>query len=272
MKRNILNKLLIVCVLLAMVSCKARKRAMSVTSTTPKVDNTVSIATTPPDLTYVKNELAAIKNHQITFNTFSGRAATKLDINGSSNDVTMNVRIARDKKIWVSITALLGIEVARAMITPDSIKVINKLQGLYLKKPFSFVYKYASRQVNYKTIESLLVGNAMPEVLTENSTVKADMGNVALSGTLQDLVYNLTLGSNMRVTQFNLTNEAEQQALLVTNSNFIQANNKLVPSQIDILSTIQNKKIQANLHYSKVDFDLDLDFPFNIPERYTPAE
>jgi len=261
-----------VCVLLAMVSCSARKKAMLVTSTTPKVDNTTAIATTPPDLTYVRNQLDAIKSHQVIFNTFSGRAATKLDVNGSSNDVTMNVRIARDKRIWVSITAVLGIEVARAMITPDSIKLINKLQGVYLKKPFSYVYKYASRQVNYKTIESLLVGNAMPELLTENANIKTDMGNMALSGTLQDLVYNLTLGTNLRVTQFNLTNEAAQQALLVTNSNFIQANNKLVPSQIDILSTIQDKKIQANLHYSKVDFDLELDFPFNIPERYTAAE
>jgi hypothetical protein len=272
MKRNIWNKVLVVCCVLAMVSCKARKKAMPVTSVTPKVDNTVSIPTTTPDLTYVKNELAAIKGHQVTFNTFSGRASTKLDVNGNSNDVTMNVRIARDKKIWVSITAILGIEVARALITPDSIKIINKLQGVYLKKPFSYVYRYASRQVNYKTIESLLVGNVMPELLTENSAIKTDMGNIALSGTLQDLIYNLTLGTNMRVTQFNLTNNNEGQALLVTNSNFIQANNRLVPSQIDILSTIGDKKIQANLHYNKVDFDLELDFPFNIPERYTPAD
>lgn len=274
MKRNILNKVLIVCALLAVVSCKARKRAITttVTSTTPKIDNVTPIATTPPDMTYVKNELAAIKSHQVIFNTFSGRASTKLDVNGSSNDVTMNVRIARDKKIWVSITAVLGIEVARALITPDSIKIINKLQGVYLKKPFSYIYKYASRQVNYKTIESLLVGNAMPETLTENSNIKADMGYVTLSGTLQDLVYNLNMGTNLRVTQFNLSNQAEQQALLVTNSSFIQAGNKLLPSQIDILSTIQSKKIQANLHYTKADFDLELDFPFNIPDRYTPAD
>ncbi|WP_214072081.1 DUF4292 domain-containing protein [Mucilaginibacter sp. dw_454] len=272
MKRNILNKALIACVLLAMVSCKAKKKVVAVTSTTPQVGNTVSIPTTTPDLTYLKNQLAVIKGHQVTFNTFSGRANTKLDVNGSSNDVTLNIRIARDKKIWVSITALLGIEVARAVITPDSIKIVNKLQGVYLKKPFSYIYQYASRQVNYKTVESLLVGNVMPELLTENSTVKTDMGNVQLSGTLQDLVYNLMLGTNMRVTQFNLTNTAEQQALLVTNSTFIQADNRLVPSEINILSTIKDKKIQAELHYNKVDFDLQLDFPFNIPERYTPAD
>jgi len=280
MKRNILNRLLIVCCLLVMVSCKARKKVITngtatttnATISSPHVENTVKIATTPPDLTLIKNQLAVIKSHQVNFNTFAGRATTKLDIDGNSNDVTLNIRISRDKKIWVSITALLGIEVARALITPDSIIVINKLQGLYLKKPFSFIYQYASRQVNYKTIECLLVGNAMPELLTENSTIKSDMGNLTLSGNLQELMYSLMLGTNMRVTQFNLSNVNEGQALLVSNSNFIQATNRLVPSQIDILSTIKDKKIRANLRYTKVDFDQQLDFPFNIPERYTPAD
>ncbi|MCC8425226.1 DUF4292 domain-containing protein [Mucilaginibacter sp. UR6-11] len=278
MKKNIVNRILIVCCLLVMVSCKARKKVITpiapitTTISSPEVTNTVKIPTTPPDLTYLKNQLVIIKSHQVNFNTFSGRAGTKLDVNGNSNDVTLNIRISHDKKIWVSVTALLGIEVARALITPDSIKIINKLQGLYLKKPFSYIYQYASRQVNYKTIESLLVGNAMPEILTENTTIRSDMGNMSLTGNLQDLVYSLILGTNLRVTQFNLSNVAAGQALLVNNSSFIQASNRLVPSQIDILSTIGDKKIQANLRYNKVEFDQQLDFPFNIPERYAPAD
>lgn len=271
MRKNTVNKILIVCCLLAMVSCKARKKAMT-TTTAPQVNSTVNTPTTPPDINVVKNQLAVIKSNQVNFNTFSGKANTKLDINGNSNDVTLNIRISKDKKIWVSVTALLGIEVARALITPDSIKVLNKLQGLYLKKPFGYIYKYASRQVNYKTIECLLVGNAMPELLTENSSIKTDLGNVTLSGNLQELVYSLILGTNMHVTQFNLSNNDAGQALLVNNSNFIQAANRLVPSKIDILSTIKDKKIQANLQYTKVDFDQQLDFPFNIPERYAQAE
>ncbi|MGF7082322.1 DUF4292 domain-containing protein [Mucilaginibacter sp. UYCu711] len=281
MRKNILNKLLIVCCLLAMVSCKARKKAIATAPATtpsatiqspPETANTVTIPITPPDLSTLKSQLALIKSRQVNFNTFSGRATTRLDVNGDDNNVTLNIRINKGKMIWVSITALLGLEVARAVITPDSIKVINKLQGLYLKKPFGFIYQYASRQVNYKTIEALLVGNAMPEVLTERSSITSDLGNVTLSGNLDELVYSLMLGTNMRVTQFNLSNTTAAQALLVNNSVFIQASNRLVPSQIDILSTIQDKKIQANLRYTKVDFDQQLEYPFNIPERYTPAQ
>jgi len=263
MKKNILNKLLIALCLLVIVSCKARKQVV------------VSKPVAPPVVTTAKpaNPMDAIKAQQLNFNNFSAKASTSLNIDGNSNDVTLNIRINHDKKIWVSVTAILGIEVARALITPDSILVINKLQGLYIKKPFSYIHTYASKQVNYKTLESLLVGNALPEILNDShAALQPNNGNITLSGNLQELMYTLLVGPDKKTVQLNLTNPAEAQTLQVTNNAFIQAGNRIVPSQIDIQSAIKNKKIQVNLHYTKVDFDQQLEYPFNIPERYSPAD
>jgi hypothetical protein len=262
MKKNILNRLLIVFALLAIVSCKARKQVM----VTRKADTVAK-----PD-NKINTKLAAIKAQQVNFNTFSGKAKTNLDINGNSNDVTLNIRINKGKKIWVSITAILGVEVARAVITPDSILLINRLEGVYLKKPFSYVYAYASKQVNYKTLESLLIGNAIPELLTENADFATANGNTTLSGSLDDLLYKLIVGADNKVTQTNLNNQNEGQSLQVANNTFIQANNRILPSQIDIASVVKDKKIHVNLHYTKVDFDQQLEYPFSIPDRYEPAK
>ncbi len=219
------------------------------------------------------NKIAEKKARQLMFNTFSGRASTSLGFNDDNKDVTLNIRIDRDKKIWVSITAtvLITVEVARALITPDSIKILNKLQGVYIKKPFSYIHQYASKEVNYKTIESLLVGNAMPQLLTENADLQAANGNITLAGSLQDLLYKLMFGADLKVGQFNLSNQAQTQALQVNNSEFVQVSNRVVPSRIIISSTSGGKKVQANLHYTKIDLDEQLDYPFNIPETYTPA-
>jgi hypothetical protein len=272
MKRNILNKLLIALCLLVMVSCKARKKLVVV----PQAPVQIPAPTPPPaSTTIVKavNPVDDIKARQLNFNTFAAKASTSLNIDDNSNDVTLNIRIDHNKKIWVSVTALLGIEVARALITPDSLCVINKLQGVYLKKPFSYIYTYASKQINYKTLEALLVGNAIPEILNDPRViVQPGSSNITLSGNLQDLVYRLILGPDKRPQQLNLSNPAEQQTLQVTNNVPVQAGNKIVPSQIDIQSAIKSKKIQVNLHYTKVDFDQQLDYPFNIPERYKPAD
>jgi hypothetical protein len=261
MKKNILNKLLIISCVLAIVSCKAHKQ---VVASHRLVDTaSVSVANT--------NKLNAIRQSQTNFNTFSAKARTQLDINGSSNDVTLNIRISKGQKIWVSVTAIAGIEVARALITPDSLLVINKLQGVYFKKPFNYIYKYTSSQIDYSSLEALLVGNAIPQLLNENTKLQADSGRVKLSGNLQELFYSLLVGPDMKVNQTELSNQSEGQSVQVGNSAFIQVANRVVPSQINIASTVKTKKMQVNLHYIKVDFDLPLQYPFSISSSYSAA-
>lgn len=265
MRRNILNKIAVAFCLIALVACKSKKLVV-VNRPTATAD---SAAINKENS--VRAKLAAIRSKQVSFNTFSGKAKAKLDVNGNSNDVTLNIRIARDQKIWISITAILGVEVARAQITPDSIIVVNRLQGVYLKKPFSYVYTYASRQVNFKTLQSLLVGNAMPELLNANADFSAEGSNTAVRGTLQDLVYKLLLGPDMKVTQTNLSSQSAGQSLQVANKVFIQADNRVIPSQIDISSSAGNKKIQVNLRYTQAEFDKPLEYPFSIPKSYEAA-
>src|ERR1700744_3316066 len=142
-------KLVIAGSLLFAFSCKSKK-ALIVKRT---ADSTVAVK--PVDTKAIK--LAAIRTKQTSFNTFSGKASTKLNINGNSNRVTLNIRIQHGKKIWVSITAIAGIEVARALITPDSLLVVNRLQSVYIRKPFSYIYKFTGKSVNYLTVESLLI-------------------------------------------------------------------------------------------------------------------
>lgn len=251
--------------LLVMVSCKARKQVVA-----------PPVAVTPPPVNTVKpvNPIDALKAQQLNFNTFSAKASANLDIDGDKNDVTLNVRILRDKKIWVSVikTVLIDIDLARVLITPDSILLVNKWGKTYTKKPFSFIHTYAGKQVSYKTIEALLVGSALPEILNDkNATLQTNNGNITLSGTLQYVIYKTLFGADKQVAQLDLSNPTEAQSLQVSNNDFITVKNKAVPSQIDIRSAIKEKKIKVNLQYSKVDFDQQLDFPFNIPESYSPA-
>lgn len=264
MRKNILNKLLVVFCVAALFGCKAKKQIV-----VRKADSAV---TATPTVNPSLAKIAAIRAKQTIFNTFSGRAKTKLTIDGKSNDVTLNIRILHGKKIWVSITALLGIEVARALITHDSIQVINKIQGVYLKKPFSYIHTYSSKQVNFQTVESLLVGNAINELLNENGkVVTSPTGNTTLTGTLDGLVYNLLIGVDMKVTKTSFANAAVRQSLQVTNSQFVQVDNKIVPSQINIISNVQNKSIEAELQYNRTEFNQVLEYPFSIPERFEPA-
>jgi len=255
-----LNKLLIVCCLLAMVSCSAKRKLVAGPNS--------SAAVPAKPVNDVESRLAPIRSQQVSFNSFTARAKASLTIDNDSHDCTLNIRINRDKEIWVSITYLIGIEVARAEITPDSIQVINRLQGVYMKKPFSFIYTYTNRQIDFTMLQALLVGNAVPQMLNDSTNYTAANNNITLSGNLQDLVYKLVLGNDLKVTQTNLSNQSAGQSLQISNNAFIQSGTQKVPSQIDIASVAKDKKIQVNLHYVKVDFNQPQDYPFNIPGSY----
>lgn len=293
MKKNISSKLALVLCLLALFSCKSKKHLLvdrkADTATvspsagtsktviltngdtvTKSVTVTVPINVPPQPVDNFKLEkLKAIRLKQTDFTTFSGKASAKLNVNGDSHDVTVNIRIKKGQQIWVSITAVLGVEVARAFITPDSIKIMNRLETTYLKKPFSYVYGYTSKQINYKTIESLLIGNAVGELVNDNSVMNADNGNVILSGNLDDLIYALTVGPDLRVTQTNMSNQIAGQSIHVFNAAFIQVGAYVIPSKINISSASGAKNIQAELHYTKTEFDQILLYPFTVPARFT---
>ena len=116
MKGNIWNSLLLAGLLsTTLLACKTRK-----------LTGTVKPPATVTELSSKKAEnINLLKSKDFTFNTLAIKTKAKIDIDGSKNNATMNIRMEKGKRIWVSITALAGIEIARALITPDSVKVRN---------------------------------------------------------------------------------------------------------------------------------------------------
>jgi hypothetical protein len=78
----------------------------------------------------------------------------------------------------------------------------------------------------------------------------------------------MIFGPDMKVNQTNLNNETAAQSLQVVNGTFIQVTNKVIPSQINMVSTVKDKKIELSLHYTKMDFDKVQDYPFSINPKY----
>lgn len=260
MKRSILNSLFIVGAVIFAAGCKPKKEIVVAppAKEETKIDNTKA------------NALTLLNSKQLKFNTLSLRAKATLDIAGDANDVTMNFKMKNNETIWVSITALGGMaEVARALITPDSIKVINRIKSEYLKKPFSYVYNFTNKQVNFNTLQAILTGNAMGEFLTESSTVKQINGVWEVSGSKATLDYRLLFNTLFKVAETNLNDSKSGQALKVTYTDYQKLNESLFPSALQINTLSGTKKININLQFVKIDGNVPVEFPFTVPKRFT---
>src|SRR5215213_2919594 len=110
------------------IGCRSTKKIQTAIS---KKDTTELVRVDNPkfDSTgFIRDVYHKVINNRIDFNTFS--AKIKVDYrggDGKSYDFNAFLRMKKDSVIWVSVNAALGIEAFRVLITPDSVKVLNKL-------------------------------------------------------------------------------------------------------------------------------------------------
>jgi hypothetical protein len=285
MKKNILNKLLLVLLLPVLFSCRTKKMVVqAVNPAQPQTESVSATATTispapasvPATSTapaFSKTEVfSSINSKQTVFSTLSVRAKADLNIDNKNNDVTMNIRIEKDKAIWISLTALIGLEVARVLITPDSIKIRDNINGEYTKKPFSYIYGFTNRQINFNTLQSLFVGNPAPEVLTERSTVTMNDKSPALSGSLGELIYAVVFNDNYRIIRTDLKDARAKQMLTITYGDFTSVSGQTVPQSVNIKSVAADKNIGVNLSYSRLELNVPVEMPFSVPSRFKVKE
>lgn len=263
MRRIFSNSLFLLLTLFAL-SCKTTK-----TVTAPVVP---AIPTSPPKATHKSisiERLNGIKTAAFNFNTFSAKANASLRLGNSSNDVNLNIRIKHGEKIWVSVTAIAGIEVARALITPDSVQVVNRIQNVYINKPFSFIYQFSNRSVTFDMLEALLLGNTLPGTPDLNDTYSDHSTQFIISGELPQIMYALTFNPANKLTSTFLQDKVSTQSITANYGRFGQIGAVQFPAQVSINTKAQNKSVQVNLEYSAVVVNQDLEFPFSVPRRFS---
>lgn len=180
----------------------------------------------------------------------------------------MNFRIKNNEVIWVSVTALAGLEVARALITPDSVKIINRLDNVYIKKPFSYIYAFTNERINFGTLQSILIGNTVSEFITDSTELNMESEEAKLRSILGGLIYNLRVSSKNKVVYANLNDQVAKQELTANYSDFVLVDQQQIPHTVLMDSKVKTKKFLLDLKFLKVDLDGPLELPFRVPERF----
>lgn len=260
---NTLNKIVFYVVLVALFfSCAPRKELVSHTGETAK-------AVARAERTRVINEVI---QHQVYYTTFSGRAKSQLTMNtGETYDVTTNIRIERDKAIWISVTALMGIEAGRVLITPDSIKMINRLRKEYFAAPFDAVYSYTGNDLGFAGLQSILTGNVIDRAMDRDTEVLALEAAHLLSGNIADgggVSYEIQLNDSYRPVSVFIENKRQHQHMEAAYGDYQLVSGRLFPAETKLAIVAGKWNVQASMNYSRVTYDEPLEMPFTIPPSY----
>ena len=69
--------------------------------------------------------LEKLDNQASEWQTLGLRLESTASAMGKTGSFTLNVRMAKDSVIWMSISPALGVEAARILLTPDSVQVLS---------------------------------------------------------------------------------------------------------------------------------------------------
>jgi len=241
------------------------------------LDSSVAAIKAPvaPDTSALKKEL--IKNtepvwsRKLQYNTFSAKAKMQYDDGDRSNDLTANIRIRKDSAIWISVSALGGVvQVARALITPDSFKAIVYIEKDYYEGPISKANDFLPSGIDFYSLQNLLMGD--PVFSKGTATDATDFGGTwsfrfESDNYLQQLNYSKA-DSTLRNSQI-ATRGDDNKAITILYGNYERLNDQPFSDlrKVNILNGA--KHIIVDMNYVSTGMNMPLDFPFSVPQSYT---
>jgi len=256
-------------------SCRSAKKITTAISKKDTVqvkkDTTVAVEDLHADsIKYIKQLYDHIQSGIIDCKTFSAKLKVHYESSdGKDYEFTAFIRLEKDKRIWISINAtLLGIEVFRALITPDSAKVLNKMDKIYQRRSISYLQEISHLPFDFNILQSIILGN--PIYLDSNILYyRKDVQGISILSIGPVFRNYLTLNNDLSLKHSKLDDVDQLKARYcdITYGQY-EKMDTVIFSTYRKISVAEKARLDVELNFNKYSFNENLDFPFSIPKNY----
>lgn len=211
-----------------------------------------------------------INSTNLNFQYLIAKAKVNVKREGKDFNLTFNIRVENNTKIWISANALGGIEVARVLLTQDSVKIIDRLNKQYLAKDYDFLSELLKTKVSYSLIQDMMLGNAPSSVNYEKSVITMNENTYQFEGSQDAINYTVNLRKeDFKLLVINLLDLGEEKRSVEVNyGGFKLIENTNFPFLINSIASSPKESLTLNLEYAKVEKVTNLEFPFNVPKKF----
>lgn len=226
-----------------------------------------------------------IEQNNFVFDQLQAKFNAKVETPDANLSLKGQLRIKNDSIVWISVSLPIGVEVVRAMMTKDSVFIINRTDKTYIKESIQHFKQIPAHIAEIGFIQALLVGNDISLKKSEKYYVQ-----------IVDEKYNL-LTSNVLKLQLknNIETFSVTETHIINPDNFkickliLQENSQkarkvelkygkletiedgLIPTEIE-LEMNQNPSFYVKISYSNINLNAENDYKFSIPKKFTLAK
>ena len=213
----------------------------------------------------VKTHAAAIPN----FLTLAARMQVVYENEKKLQSITVSLRMEKDKKIWIK-ASLLGITMAKVLITPEAVSYYETISNTYFDGDFTLLSNWLGTEIDFEKAQAILLGQSIfsLDAKYKSSTV---INKYKLQPKLQpsNFIHSIFINpDNFKISSESLSQPNEDRMFTVNYGRYQQIEGGFYPTEIQILANDNGDKTKIGVNFKKIDHNASIRFPFTIPKGY----
>ena len=212
---------------------------------------------------------------------FKTANVSKMSLAFNVNEREVNVsavcKIRKDSAIFVSIQPFLGIEMFKAELMPDSVKVFDKMNHRYYVTDYAFFSKHFGVDVDFYSFQSLLSAQLFcigkKEIMPDScKLIKLPTGENKIEFNSEKMIQNTELSPLNMIQKVVLKAKNSDYQLQTNYSDYTVVDGINFPQKIALLATNQKTKATCDFSILRIEFNTDIKLSPTSPDRYTRSD
>jgi len=247
-----------------------------------KTTRTVSKPATLPGAPVINNAVVGVidqvNKNQPRFQTANiSKMTFAFEMGERKVNVSASCKIKKDSAIYISVQPLLGIEMFKAELTTDSMRVFDKMNHRYYVVNYDYFYNRFGVNVNFYSLQSLLTAQLFcigkQGVIADScKLVPTSDGKNKIEYQNNNMMQSTVLSPLYVIQQVILKAKNSNYQLETNYADYTLMNGVSFPQAITLSATSDRTKVACEFSILRVDFNKEIRFSPTNPDRFTRGD
>ena len=226
-----------------------------------------------------------VEQNEFQFDWVFAKANVHSQVEDKEEEFDIRVSIRKDSAMLVTIQYVLGISVAKVLITKDTVKFVDYIHKTFFVGDFAYINDMLNADLDFELLQAVLFGNSAefsnedeklkPVTDRENCNYilsterkkrlrKIQQGSQEINDDLQTLTLN---PKSFKITRNEFIQQSTGRKFIANYSNFTQKDSVYAPYHVDI-DILAQKKANLKIDYVRIEKNTPQKIHLNIPSKY----
>jgi hypothetical protein len=286
-KFKIFSLLVLASLAMSQSACKNKRKASPTPVVQTPAEDTINVKCRL-DFKSAKTLSRNMKENELKFTWLTAKANVTSLIDEKEENFDIRVSIRKDSAMLVSIQYVLGLQVAKVLITRDSVKFVNYIQKTYFRGDFNYINELLSADLDFDLLQAVLFGNsadfkdeeAKLKPVTDRTNCKyllsterkRRLKRIQTGAEPIEALQTLSLlPDNFKICSNEFIEPASNRKFIANYSAFTQKDSVYAPYHVDI-DIIAQKKANIKIDYVRIEKNSPQKLSLAIPAKYDPIQ